>query len=142
MQYRDHPTISARNCEVDYINNFRIREYAKQHNRQLLVFKSPLYMGGVAVPSSSWLYSLLDQERETFTQAKCKKINNEFVYCEGAPYMIQETPKDGGISGSFNGNIGEALGIILNPKERPNLASVRVLIFHLRRSYSNSASTP
>ena len=123
----NYPSASARNCEVDYINNFRILEYAKQHNRQLLIFKSSLRMGGITIPPSSWLYRLLEQESETFTQAKCQKINSEFVYCEGAPYMILETPKDGGISGSVNGNIGKAVGIILNPKELPSSARIRVL---------------
>ena len=41
--------------------------------------------------------------------------------------MILETPKDGGVSGCVNGNIGKAVGIILNPKELPSSARIRML---------------
>ena len=87
---------------------------------------------------------MLYQGRYKFTQKKLKKIGREFLYCEGAPYKILETPKHGRHTGTVTANIGELVGFQLNrneeiyrkdknPKIRTLVYPPKVLFLHLRK---------
>ena len=44
------------------------------------------------------------------------KVGREFLFCEGAPYMILETPRSGGECGACNGNICYGVELLLDPR--------------------------
>ena len=143
-KFREAPFYTTRHYEIDYINEKRIHFYATEHNKQILKWKTPIFINGKQISSESWIYELLYQERYKFTQKNLKKIGREFIYCEGAPYKILVTPKHGKHTGTVTANIGVMVGIQLNIKEeihnkyknfkiRTLIYPPKVLFLHLRK---------
>ena len=143
-KFREAPFYTTRHYEIDYINEKRIHFYASQYNKQILKWKTPIFVNGKQISSESWIYEMLYQERFKFTQKNLKKIGRQFIYCEGAPYKILVTPKHGKHTGTVTANIGVMVGIQLNSKEkiirqntntkiRTLLYPPKVIFIHLRK---------
>ena len=67
-KFREAPFYTTRHYEIDYINEKRIHFYASQHNKQILKWKTPIYVNGKQISSESWIYEFLYQERYKCTQ--------------------------------------------------------------------------
>ena len=114
---KEAPFYTTRHYEIDYINEKRIHFFASTHNRQIIKWRTPIFINGQQISSESWIYDMLYHERYRFTQKNLKKIGRQFLYCEGAPYKILETPKHGKHSGTVTSNIGVTVGIQLSNNE-------------------------
>ena len=141
---KEAPFYTTRHYEIDYINEKRVHFFASQHNRQILKWRTPIFINGQQISSESWIYDMLYHERYKFTQKNLKKIGRQFFYCEGAPYKILETPKYGKYTGTVTSNIGVTVGIQLNNNEefikRKLNCKIRILTYppkviflHLRK---------
>ena len=116
-RFIDAPFYTSRHYEIDHVNEKRITYFSIQHNRQLVTWITVIKINGKSITPQSWIYDLLNQERHRFTQKNLKKIGRRFSYCEGAPYKILVTPKNGNRTGTVTSNIGRAVGIQLDPRE-------------------------
>ena len=119
-KFNEAPFYTTRHYEIDYINEKRIHFYASQHNKQIIKWKTPIFVNGKQISFESWIYEMLYQEKYKFTQKNLKKIGREFLYCEGAPYKILATPKHGMHTGTVTANICATVGIQFDSKEDIN----------------------
>ena len=118
-KFREAPFYTTRHYEIDYVNEKRLTFFALQHNKQIIKWQTPIFVNGQQISCESWIYDMLYHERYKFTQKNLKKIGRQFLYCEGAPYKILETPKQGKYSGTVTSNTGIIVGIQLNDNELP-----------------------
>ena len=131
-KFLDAPFFTTRHYEIDYINEKRTYFHALRNNKQIFKWLTPITVKGKKISSNSWIYKMLDEERYTFTQKNLTKIGREFLYCEGIPYKILVTPKQGNKTGTVTSNIGISVGIQLDIKEvepKNNSCKIRNLMY-------------
>ena len=132
-KFKNAPFYTTRHYEIDYINEKRLYFFASQRKKQILKWRTPIFVNGQQISSDSWIYDMLYQERYKFTQKNLKKIGRQFMYCEGAPYKILATPKHGKYTGTVTANVGVTVGIQLNNNEacikKRNNCKIRTLLY-------------
>ena len=132
-KFIDAPFYTTRHYEIDYINEKRIYFHSLQHNKQIVKWKTPIFVNGKQISYESCIYEMLYHERYKFTQKNLKKIGREFLYCEGVPYKILQTPKHGNHTGTVTANIGVTVGIQLDSREdimiKKNVCKIRKLMY-------------
>ena len=115
--FLDAPYLSHRWKELNAVNEHRIKEFAKRTGRQLIVYEVEVRVAKAIVPKNSWLRTMMQVEASShFSQEQCRNVAQKFYYVEGADYLLLQKVQ-GDCCGAYNGNLGTAVGIVLDPGE-------------------------